>query len=380
MNISRRGFFVCCIFAISFAMTTPSPAVGGDTPSATQIDALFTAITSPSEPGMAVLIRRDRRTVFKRAYGSRDLRSGLPIQTDTNFRLASMTKQFTAMAVLLLIHDGKLHYEDVLTRVLPGFPAYGHAITIRMLLNHTSGIRAYEDVLKREYPNRADREIPQVTDADVLAWMKQETSTKFPAGTQWDYSNTGYVLLGAIVEKVSGMPFGNFLEQRIFRPLKMNNTVVYEYGKNRVRKRAYGYARVGTRWMEADQNPTSATLGDGGIYSSVDDLEKWDEALSRNSLLSADEFQPAVTPVLLPGGQLPLGPDGHPLAYGFGWLLDPYRAHRTMSHRGGSTGFRTDIERFPDDKLTIIILCNRTDIQPRDLAHKVADIYFELHR
>jgi CubicO group peptidase (beta-lactamase class C family) len=118
-------------------------------------------------------------------------------------------------------------------------------------------------------------------------------------------------------------------------------------------------------------------LGDGGIYSSIDDLEKWDTALADHSLLSAEEFQPAVTPVLLAGGQLPNGPDGRPLAYGFAWLLDPYHGHRTMSHRGGSTGFHTDIERFPDDKLTIIVLCNRTDIQPRDLAHKVADLYFD---
>jgi CubicO group peptidase (beta-lactamase class C family) len=354
--------------------------MGSEAPPPAQLDSIFSAVTSNTEPGLVVLVRRNGQTVFKRAYGLRDLRSELPIQTDTNFRLASVTKQFTAMAVLLLIHDGKLHYDDTISHLLPGFPAYGNSITIRMLLNHTSGIRGYEDVLGKEYSARPSEEIPQATDPDVLKWAEKETGTKFPPGTQWEYSNTGYVLLDEIVEEVSGMRFGDFLEERIFRPLQMKNTIAYEYGKNKIRNRAYGYAKVGGRWMEADQNATSATLGDGGIYSSVDDLEKWDEALSEHSLLSAEEFQPAVTPVLLAGEQLPKGPDGQPLAYGFGWLLNPYRGHRAASHRGGSIGFRTDVERFPDDKLTIIILCNRTDIQPRDLAHKVADLYFDLGR
>lgn len=374
-DVIRRGRGLLS-FALAVVLAV-SPACMAANPDSTQINALFSEVTSPTAPGLAVLVRFRGQTIFKSGYGMRDLRSDLPVTTDTAFRLASMSKQFTAMAVMLLIHEGKLRYDDRLTSIFPEFPAYGQTITIRHLLNHTSGLRSHEEIWAKQFVGKSPEEIPQISDQEVLSLMEKEDGTKFQPGTQWEYSNTGYIILGLIVQKIAGTGFGDFLQKNIFSPLNMQETIAYQNGKNTVSNRAYGYTRIDSKWTETDQSPVSGTLGDGGIYSSIDDLSKWDDALWQHSLLSAQEMLPAVTPVELTNPQrLPKGPDGQDLAYGFGWRLDPYRGHRTMSHRGGSVGFRTDIERFLDDHLTIIILANRTDLDVRALAHKIADIYF----
>jgi CubicO group peptidase (beta-lactamase class C family) len=187
------------------------------------------------------------------------------------------------------------------------------------------------------------------------------------------------VVLGLIIEKVSGQPFAEFLCHRIFAPLKMAGTVAYERGKNEVSNRAYGHTKEGDRWNETDQSPTSATLGDGGIYSSLSDLAKWDEALRQHTLLSESEMRPALTPVRVPDGQ-PTEPNGAPADYGFGWFLNPWRGHARMWHYGETAGFRTAIQRFVDDGLTVIVLCNRADIDAGALALKASEFYLEAPR
>jgi CubicO group peptidase (beta-lactamase class C family) len=350
--------------------------------SPTKIDSIFSPLKSTTAPGAAVLVIRNGRPVFRRGYGITDLRTLHPIDAQTNFRLASFTKQFTAACIMLLARDGKLHYDDHLTDFFPEFPAYGKPITVRNLLNHTSGLPDYEDILEKQYPNTPDNQIPQIKDAGVLKLLEQQTSPKFPAGTKWDYSNSGYATLAMIVEKVSGKSFGEFLRDRIFVPLKMTNTLAYEKGKNEVPHRAYGHTKEKDSWKQTDQSSTSAVLGDGGIYSSLDDLAKWDRALRDHTLLSEAEMQPALTPA-----QLTTGPaknnEGKDVSYGFGWFLDPYldsnkKAHKRMWHDGETVGFRTTIQRFPDDNLTIIVLANRSDLNPEQLALKVADLYLSI--
>jgi CubicO group peptidase (beta-lactamase class C family) len=224
-------------------------------------------------------------------------------------------------------------------------------------------------------------ELHQIQDGEVLELLKQQRETKFPPGTKWSYSNSGYVVLGLVVAKVSGKSFGEFLQERIFAPLHMDHTIAYEKNKKEVANRAYGHTKEATGWKETDQSSTSATLGDGGIYSSMDDLAKWDEALARHTLLGEKETQPAVTPVQLTGGSPPKWPvdsdrpAGTPVSYGFGWFLDPHQGHARMWHYGETMGFHAYIQRFVDDKLTIIVLCNRTDVDPEALAGKVADVY-----
>ena len=341
-----------------------------------QIDRIFSPWNSANAPGAAVLVVRNGKPVFRRGYGVADLRTLRPIDANTNFRLASFTKQFTAMCIMLLVHDGKLHYDDHLTDIFPDFPAYGESITVRNLLNHTSGLPDYEELLTKQYPNTPDEKIPQIHDQEVRKLLEQTTAPKFPAGSRWAYSNSGYVVLGLIVEKVSGKLFGKFLRQRIFAPLGMNGTIVYEKGKNNVSHRAYGHSKGKDGWRETDQSSTSATLGDGGIYTSIDELEKWDRALRDHTLLSETEMRPALTAVQPTGGPAKTD-EGTKVSYGFGWFLDPYRGHKRMFHDGETMGFRTTIQRFPDDGLTVIVLANRTDINPEELALKVADLYLD---
>jgi CubicO group peptidase (beta-lactamase class C family) len=369
------------ITAPALSRSRQQPATEG--PIAAKIDAIF-AVTDPKAPGVAVLVRKDDQVVFQRGYGVRELRTLHSIDPQTNFRLASCTKQFTAMATMLLVHDGKLRYEDKLTDVFPDFPAYGKGITIRNLLNHTSGLPDYESLMEDEERagTRHWSEQNQIQDAEVLDLLEKQSSTVFPPGTKWAYSNSGYVLLGLVVAKVSGKSFGDFLHERIFAPLKMDNTLAYERGKNEVSNRAFGHTKEHGGWIQTDQSSTSATLGDGGVYSSVLDLAKWDEALARHTLLSEAEMQPALTAVKLVGGAQPQWPadsdrpKGTPVSYGFGWFLDPYRGHARMWHYGDTRGFHTYIERFVADHLTIIVLCNRTDLDPEMLAAQVADVLF----
>jgi len=376
LNDIRRLFGALFGLALLWGSCGSSPpAWASEDPHAQQIGAIFAPLVSRHEPGLAVLVRLNGKTVFKRGYGSRDLRAGTPINARSNFRLASCSKQFTAMAVLLLVHDGKLRLDETLADVFPEFPAYGRAITLRNLLNHTSGLAAYEDLMDKTYAGKSWQEIPQISDAGVLELMEKQTGTKFPPGTAWEYSNSGYCVLAKVVEKASGLGFADFLRRRIFVPLKMHDTLAYEYGKNQVKARAYGHTQDAGTWLETDQSPTSATLGDGGVYSSLDDLRKWDDALRRHTLLSEAAMRPALTPVALPQDFHSSSEGGGPVKYGFGWFLDPYRGHARMWHSGESIGFRTVIERFTSDGLTIIVLANRTDLDPSALARKVAELF-----
>lgn len=342
--------------------------------SSQQIDDVFSSLKSSNAPGAAVLVVRNGATVFRRGYGVTDLRTLHPITPQTDFRLASFTKQFTAACIMLLVHDGKLHYDDHLTDIFPEFPDYGKPITIRNLLNHTSGLPDYENILAKQYPNTPDDKIPQIHDAGVLKLLEQQTAGRFAPGTRWEYSNSGYATLAMVVEKVSGKSFGEFLHERIFTPLHMSHTLAYQKGKNEVPHRAFGHTKDKDGWHETDQSSTSAVLGDGGIYTSVDDLVKWDRALREHTLLSAAEMQLALTPVQ-PIASPSKFDDGTPVSYGFGWFLDPYKGHRRMFHDGNTIGFRTSIQRFPDDGLTVIVLANRADLNPAELALKVADLY-----
>jgi len=350
-------------------------ASASDPKYAEKIDAIFVAagVKPGNDPGAAVLVVKNGKVLFERGFGVTDLRSLGKIDSRTNFRLASVTKQFTAMSIMLLVHDGRLHYEDRLTDVFPDFPEYGRAITIRHLLNHTSGLLDYEDLMPQTDPNLPVEQI-QIQDAGVLDLLKQQRTTKFKPGSKWDYSNSGYVVLGLIVRKVSGKSFPDFLHDRIFTPLGMLDTLAYVRGKNEIPNRAYGHSSEQGAWKQTDQSPTSATLGDGGVYSSLEDLAKWDRALRRHQLLSEREMKAALTPVEVPEGKV-TEPDGSPAAYGFGWFLNSYKGRKRMWHYGETMGFRTTIQRFDKDKLTIVILCNRADLNPSALALKVAELF-----
>ena len=352
-----------------------------------QLETVFAGEIHPGEPGLAVLVKKDGRVVFEKGYGLRKLGADEAITPETDFRLASFTKQFTAMAIMLLVHDGKLQYDATLTELFPAFPAYGKTITVRNLLTHTGGLPDYEDLMDKEEKAHGPRWTAehQIQDEEVLALLEKETRGKFAPGASWAYSNSGYVVLGLVVAKVSGTSYAEFLQQRIFAPLGMKETVVYQKGKNEIRNRAFGHSLENGKLVVTDQSSTSATLGDGGVYSNLEDLSKWDDALANHTLLSAQEMRPALTPVKLADSREPHWPakpdddnlaPGQPVSYGFGWFLDPWRGHPRMWHGGSTLGFRTIIDRYTTDHLTIVILCNRTDLDPTKLALQIADLYF----
>jgi CubicO group peptidase (beta-lactamase class C family) len=229
--------------------------------------------------------------------------------------------------------------------------------------------------MAKQYGNTPDDQIPQISDAGVLALMEKASTTQFPPGSKWQYSNSGYCVLAMVIEKVSGKSYTDFLHERIFAPLQMTNSIAYVKGQNEIPNRAYGHSPQGNAFRETDQSSTSATLGDGGVYTSLADLAKWDAALAAHTLLSEGEMRRALTPVH-PSAS-PAQENGHSVSYGFGWFLEPYRGHERMWHYGETIGFRTSIQRFPKDHLTVIVLCNRADLSAIDLALKIADLYLK---
>jgi len=325
-------------------------------------DSLMEAYAHDDGPGASLLVVHDGRVEYMKSYGLAEVDKRIPVAAGTNFRLASLSKQFTATAIMLLVKDGKLRYDTDITTLLPNLPAYARGVTVRNLLNHTSGLPDYEDFVP-------DTQTVQVHDGDIPALIARAAAPKFPAGTKYDYSNTGYGLLALIVEKVSGQRYADFLRSRIFTPLAMTNTVAFEEGRSVVAQRAYGHnvGQYGIR--RTDQSNTSAVLGDGGIYTSVIDLAKWDRAIEQHTLVSAAEQQLAWTPPTLPNGAK--------TEYGFGWFID--RDHGTMRvrHHGESRGFTNGIIRYPEKRLTVVILTNRSGGAPWDIAQKIAELYLD---
>jgi CubicO group peptidase (beta-lactamase class C family) len=296
----------------------------------------------------------------RRAYGTADLERRVAATPETDYRLASVSKQFTAMAVMLLAEGGKLRYDEPVRDFVPELPAAARSATVRHLLNHTSGLWDYEDLVP-------ESRTAQLDDRDVLELLASKDSLYFSPGSQYRYSNSGYVLLGIIVARVSGMTFPEFLHTRIFRPLGMGATVAHVEGSDTVPRRAYGYSPRGGAFVQTDQSVTSATLGDGGIYTNVDDMTRWDQALDggNTALVEAATLELATTPP-----QLPAGADTQ---YGFGWFVDRYRGEKRWRHTGETSGFRNAIQRFPGRRLTVVVLTNRSSGEPGAIAERIAD-------
>jgi CubicO group peptidase (beta-lactamase class C family) len=281
----------------------------------------------------------------------------VPSTTRTNYRIASMTKQFTAMAILILADRKRLSLDDPLTKFFPDFPPCGKQITVRHLLNHTSGLPDYFDLIP------ASATTP-LTDRDVFNLLKQQGYTDWPSGSKFRYCNAEYALLALIVEGASGNSFPQFLKENIFDPLSMTGTRFYEREDHSDPNRAYGYSRGEKGFDRTDQSLTSSILGDGSLYSSVEDLYKWDQALYTSRLVRAGMLKEAFT------AGVGTGED----AYGFGWFIDNYRGLRDVWHGGNTIGFTSCIYRFPDQRFTVIALTNRNnDLLPVPV-HRIMDM------
>ncbi|SBV35678.1 Beta-lactamase [uncultured Stenotrophomonas sp.] len=356
----KSRFAPLCLLA--FAATAGAAA---PTPPDPGIDGLMQRYDG-QVPGAAVLVLKDGQPVFRRGYGLAVVEDGTPVSPATNFRLASVSKQFTAAAVLLLAEDGRLSIDDPLKKWLPGLPAVADAMTVRQLLSHTSGLLDYEDLMD-QHGDPADTR--QVHDIDVLHLLERENRTYFAPGSDYRYSNSGYALLALVVGKASGSDFASFLRQRIFLPLGMDATFAHQDGVDEVPERAYGYSEIDGHWQRTDQSTTSAVLGDGGIYSSLDDLARWDVALYDERLLRRASLRLAFSPATAT-------PEPDVPHYGFGWRING----DMLWHSGESIGFRNVILRYPKRKLTVIVLSNRNDPEPYPLALAIARRWLDAER
>ena len=341
----------------ALTLSTIMACSDGTQPMTDDIDTLMRAYAGDG-PGAAVLVLKNGEPLARRSYGYANLELHERVTPATSFRLASVSKQFTGAAVLQLVEGGKLVLADSVRKWLPSLPDVTAPITIRHLLTHTSGLIDYEDVITTATSG-------QLHDADVLTLLEDQTQLYFEPGSSYRYSNSGYALLALIVEKVSGQSFAQFLAARIFEPLQMQGTVAYEAGRSTVKHRAFGYSESDGRWTRTDQSQTSAVLGDGGIYSSIDDLAKWDAALYDERLLTAASLQAAFTPATRT--------DDPNVDYGFGWRI----TGETLWHSGETIGFRNVIVRYPQQRLTVIMLTNRNDPEPYATALEIAKHYLE---
>lgn len=311
-------------------------------------------------PGASLLVVRGGEALVNRGYGMSDLEHGVEAGPRTNYRLASVTKQFVAAAILLLVQDGKLGLDDPVRKWLPSLPPAADAVRVRHLLTHTSGLVDYEDLMAADYAG-------QISDAGVLQLLEKEERSYFAPGSEYRYSNSGYALLALVVEQASGKAFPEFLRTRIFQPLGMHDTLAYVRGGPPVPHRAFGYSRIDGRWVRTDQSATSAVLGDGGIYSSIADLAKWDAALYDDRLLSDQSRQLAFSPHVEVTGE------PYDAAYGFGWRV----TGDSLWHSGETIGFRNVIVRYPRRRLTVVLLSNRNEPEPYRTALAIARLYLD---
>jgi CubicO group peptidase (beta-lactamase class C family) len=308
-------------------------------------------------PGLALAVIKDGKTVIARGYGLANVEHQVPVKPETIFQSGSTGKQFTATAVMMLVEEGKLSLDDKITKYFPDGPEAWQKITVRHMLTHTSGMTDYpQDFdLRRDY---AEDELYQRIKPIPLA---------FQPGEKWSYSNLAYVMLGILIHKVSGKFYGDFLQERIFKPLEMTTARIISES-DIVPNRAAGYRVANGQLKNQDWvSPSLNTTADGALYLTIYDMAKWDAALYTEKLLKKSSLEQMWTAVKLNDGKT------HP--YGFGWALGQVRGHRVIEHGGAWQGFKAQISRYVDDKLTVIVLANQIRTNQSKLAHGVAALF-----
>lgn len=336
-----------------------APPAAAAQPLAARLDAIFKPQFKPGDPGATVIVVKNGKTLLRKAYGAADLTTKTPLTPGTVLRLGSITKQFTAVAILMLADEGKLALNDPITRFFPDYPTQGKVITIEHLLTHTSGIVSYTG--KPGYVSTMGKDF---TVAQMIDGFRNDP-LEFEPGTQFRYNNSGYFLLGAIIERVSGTSYASFLEQRIFTPLGMKDTA-YEGVERSNAPRAIGYSAQEKGFAPAQPLSMSQPYAAGALVSTVDDLAKWDAAIASGKLLKAASWKLAFTPYKL-------NPEKS-TGYGYGWGVGTLQGAPVVEHGGGINGFRTHALRLPEQKIFVAVLSNADsgNANPEVLAKKAA--------
>ncbi|HSR51246.1 MAG TPA: serine hydrolase domain-containing protein [Acidobacteriota bacterium] len=348
---------------LAFLWTLPAWAGPSDIP-ASEIDAVFAAYDKPDSPGCALGLIRDGELVYSRGYGQANLEYGIPLSSKSVFRIGSTSKQFTAAAIFLLEQDGRLSLDDDIRKHVPELPAYQAPVTIRHLVHHTSGIRDYLTLMSLAGLRDADF----YTDEEVIAMLARQKELNFAPGEEHLYSNSGYFLLAEIVKRASGKSLREFAAERIFTPLGMKNSHFHNDYQMIVPNRASGYARRPEGAFRISMT-TLEMIGDGGVFTSIEDLLLWDRNFYSRKVGGDALFERQHET-----GRLN---DGESLTYAGGLTVAKYRGLPTVRHGGAFVGFRAELLRFPEQRLSIACLCNLAQTRPSDLANQVADIVLQ---
>lgn len=341
------SFVLICTFVFTSCSLTNTPEQ--------KLDLHLKKLTNHANSfSISVLIADHGKILYKKSFGYADVEKKIPATPNTNYHIGSITKMFTAMCIIQLKERGYFNYETPIHTILKDFPQYGNEITIRHLLTHTSGLKDYYgDPTK--LIGGGFSETNQLTDSDVYEIVKRMDSTYFSPGTNCQYSDTNYVILGQIVEAASGLSLSEFMSENIFRPLNMSQTIAYDPNTNQtIPNRAMGADLKGRKYVTSDQSYSSAVLGDGGIYSSLEDLYKWDQALDKGTLVSKEVLKEAY--------QIPsFYPVSSSATYRCGWhIYDNHKEITEQNYCGGTQGFASYYLKQPPLGKTFIVLCNHT--------------------
>jgi CubicO group peptidase (beta-lactamase class C family) len=310
-------------------------------------------------PGLSLLVVKNGKIIRAEGFGLANVELQVPVKPETIFQSGSVGKQFTATAVMMLVEEGKVSLEDALTKFFPDAPAAWKEVTVRELLSHTAGFGDYP----KDFDFRKD------WTEDELLKVVEGIPLAYPPGTKWDYSNLGYLTLGILIHRVTGEFYGDFLQQRIFKPLGMTSTRIINEA-DIILNRAAGYQLVkgelkNQEWVA----PAMNTTADGSLYFNTLDLAKWDAALYTEKLLKKSSLDLMWTPVKLNDGQT------NKAGYGFAWFIENRQGHRCIHHDGAWQGFTTAIDRYVDDQLTVVALTNLAGAEPGKITKHVAELY-----
>lgn len=351
------GGFTAAILAAGSAAMANERAPGPEA----VVDRLFAQYAEGNQPGVAVVVIRNGEIVLQKCFGNANLETRKPITPQTMFRLASVSKQFATMAIMLLEEDGRLAYDDPVADYVPalsGFPG----VTIRHLMQHTGGLPDYYDDI--------DTSQGMPTNDDAAAQLARMTDrVLFVPGERYEYSNAGYDMLAPVVEAVSGMPFARFMRERIFTPAGMPTAVVHDHTLPAIPHRATGYDidDDGDGFRLDEDSPLNGIIGSGGIYASLRDMYRWDQVLYRSELVDPQTLALAYTSGTNAAGEA--------IDYGFGWRIGRYDGHLMVWHGGSWIGFRSHILRIPDLGFSVVTLSNRGDFDAAAAVRAIAEAY-----
>jgi CubicO group peptidase (beta-lactamase class C family) len=351
---------------LAIVLVTPCvvrPAAAQRRDPAHAVDSLFAPWNKPGSPGCAVGVIQDGRWIHQAGYGTADLSTGAPITPNTRFYMGSVSKQFAAASIALAVRQGKLSLDDPLRKWIPEFPEYAQAVTVNHLVHHTSGVRDYLVLLA------LNGHIGDVhPDSEVLQLLTRQSALDFPPGSEYSYSNSGYFLLSVILKRATGLSLRDFAERNILGPLGMRSSYFYDdhTKPHPAGPLAMGYAPKDSGFEPA-LYPNFEQVADGGLYSTLNDLMAWDQNFYHPKVGDQAFLDQIQTPGTLN--------DGRALEYGFGLMARDYGGLRTIVHSGAFMGYRTMIQRFPDQHWSVVMLCNLYTMSPETLALRVADIY-----